>query len=66
MFILQKAYSKEVTHSLRFGASKEIQTDFGTNFSAAKETLEAEQIMNKYVNISGAKERWNKFDSKKP
>ena len=28
-------------HSLRFGVSKEIQTDFSTNFCAAKETLEA-------------------------
>ena len=32
-------------HSLRFGVSREIQTDFGTNFGAAKETIEAEQIM---------------------
>ena len=36
-------------HSLRFGVSKEIQTDFGTNFSAAKETLEAEQIMDEDI-----------------
>ena len=36
-------------HLLHFGVSKEMQTDFGTNFSAAKETLEAEQIMDEDI-----------------
>ena len=36
-------------HSLMFGVSREIETDFGTNFSAARQTLEEEQIVDEDV-----------------
>ena len=32
-------------HFLRYGASKVIETDFGTNFSAAKDELETEKYV---------------------
>ena len=32
-------------HFLRFGQSTQIETDFGTNFSAAKETLENAELI---------------------